>query len=143
MTMDYDVDVRWMAQADELAEIARAEGSVPVGSVIVLDGIAIAEASEQVPAGPRPLAHAEVLAAEIAMAAYDRETLRGATMYTTTEPCVFCGFATREAGVGRVVMGRCSGEIGSVDGPFKVLLAEHMARWGDPPEVVRWETVSK
>ena len=143
MTTEHDVDARWMTRADELAEIARVEGNVPVGSVVVLDGVAIAEASEQVPAGPRPLAHAEVLVAEIAMAAHDRETLRGATMYTTAEPCVFCGFATREAGIGRIVMGRSSGEIGSVDGPFKILTADNMARWGDPPEIVRWEVVSE
>ena len=143
MTTDHDVDARWMAHADELAEIARAAGNVPVGSVVVLDGVAIAEASEQVPAGPRPLAHAEVLVAEIAMAAYDPETLRAATMYTTAEPCVFCGFATRESGIGRVVMGRPSGEIGSVNGPFKILTADNIDRWGEPPEVVQWEATSK
>ena len=139
MSEKSEADAKWMARAGELAEIARAAGNVAVGSLVVLDGQVIAEASEQVPMGPRPLAHAEVLVAEMVMAEYDRDTLRQATMYTTAEPCVFCGFATREAGIGRVVMGRSSGEIGSVDGHFKLLESAVVARWGDPPELVRWQ----
>jgi tRNA(Arg) A34 adenosine deaminase TadA len=128
----------WMRRAAELAERARAAGNTAVGALIVLDGNVIAEAEEQTPAGPRPFAHAEVLTVEAVFARY-RGSLRRATLYSTAEPCVLCAFAVREAQIGRVVIGREAGEIGSVRSRFPVLTADWVLRWEAPPEVVWWE----
>ncbi len=51
---------------------------------------------------------------------------------------MLCGFAIREARIGRVVIGRASGEIGSVRSKFPVLAADWVARWGSAPEIVWW-----
>jgi tRNA(adenine34) deaminase len=131
-------DAIWMRRAVELAERARAAGNTAVGALIVLDGVVIAEAEEQTPAGPRPFAHAELLAVE---AVYPRlrGSLRRATLYSTAEPCVLCAFAIREAQMGRVVIGREAGEIGGVRSRFPVLSADWVPRWGSAPEIVWWE----
>jgi tRNA(adenine34) deaminase len=131
-------DALWMRRAAELAEQARAAGNTAVGALIVLDGQVIAEAEEQTPAGPRPFAHAELLAVD---AVYPRlrGTLRSATLYSTAEPCVLCSFAIREAQIGRVVIGREAGEIGGVRSRFPVLTADWVPRWGEAPEIVWWE----
>lgn len=126
-----------MRRAGELARSAERMGHVPVGCVIVVDGRIIAEAEEKVRRGQRSLAHAEFLAVEAALACgYD--SLAGATVYSTAEPCILCGFAIREAGIGRVVLGRPSGEIGAVQGVFPVLTTRAVQRWGSPPHLVWW-----
>ncbi len=130
-------DARWMRRAAELAELARAAGNTPVGAVIVLNNEIISEAAEQVPKGPRPFAHAEFVAVEAALMAGGRPG-RAATLYSTAEPCILCGFTIREAGIGRVVIGRVAGEIGSVRSRLPVLTADWVERWGAPPSVVWW-----
>lgn len=111
-------------------------GNSAVGSVLVLDGVAIAEAAEETPAGPRPFAHAELLVVEQALQMRPRPDLRKATLYSTVEPCILCGYAVREARIGRLVLGRSAGEIGSIRARFPVLTADWVERWGPPPEVV-------
>lgn len=135
-------DARWMRRAMDLAEQARAARNVPVGSVIVLEGEIIGEAAEQVPNGPRPFAHAEFLAVEAALVV-GHGSLRSATLYSTVEPCILCGFAIREARIGRVVIGRAAGEIGSVRSRFPVLTTDGVGRWGAPPIVVWWNELAE
>ena len=135
---DPAADAIWMRRASELAERAHAAGNTAVGALIVLNGQVIAEAEEQTPAGPRPFAHAELLAVEAVFTQF-RGLLRSATLYSTAEPCVLCAFAIREAQIGRVVIGREAGEIGSVRSRFPVLTADWVPRWGAPPEIVWWE----
>lgn len=127
-----------MARCAELAEQARAAGCTPVGSVIVLDSEVIAEAAEEVPRGPRAFAHAELLAVEQALRTTTRDALARATLYSTAEPCLLCGFAIREARIGRVVIARPTGEIGSVSSRFPILTTADVTRWGPPPAIVWW-----
>ena len=129
-------DARWMDRCDKLAREAKRAGNTPVGAVLVLDGVAIAEAAEETPAGPRPFAHAELLVVERALMLRPRPDLQEATLYSTAEPCVLCGYAVREARVGRVVVARPAGEIGSIRSRFPVLTADWVERWGPPPTVV-------
>jgi tRNA(adenine34) deaminase len=126
-------DDRWMARAAELADVARAAGNTAVGALVVRDGVVIAEAAETAP-HDRPFGHAEFMAVEAALMTAGGP-LHDATLYSTAEPCILCGFAVREAGIGRVVIGRKAGEIGSVDSRFPVLTDTAMARWDAPPEI--------
>lgn len=136
MTVD---DARWMDRCEELAREAKRAGNTPVGAVLVLDGVAIAEGAEQTPSGPRPFAHAELLVVERALMLRPRPDLQKATLYSTAEPCVLCGYAVREARVGRVVVARPVGEIGSIRSKFPLLTADWVQRWGPPPTVVWFE----
>jgi tRNA(adenine34) deaminase len=126
-----------MRRAPELAERPRAAGNTAVGALIVLDGKILAEAEEETPVGPRPFAHAELLAVEAVFTEF-RGALQNATLYSTAEPCVLCAFAIREAQIGRVVIGREAGEFGGVRSRFPVLTADWVPRWGEPPEIVWW-----
>jgi tRNA(adenine34) deaminase len=139
MARPAEAEVRYMARCLELAELARESGNTPVGALLVLKRQIVVEASEAVPAGARPFAHAELLVVEKALAAFGRNDLLSATLYSSAEPCLFCSFAIREAGVGRVVLGRSAGEIGGVDGCFPVLSTKAVSRWGAPPQILRWE----
>lgn len=135
-------DTQWMLRCQELARQAAAAGNTPVGAVVVLDGEVVGEAAEQVPNGPRRFAHAELLAVEASLRATGRRSLESATLYTTAEPCILCGYAVREARIARVVVGRPSGETGSVRSRFPVLTADWVERWGPPPEIVWWQSTS-
>lgn len=135
-------DAYWMRRCEALARQAALAGNTPVGAVVVMDGVVVGEAAEEVPRGPRPFAHAELLATEAAIRATGSRLLETATLYSTAEPCILCGFAIRETRISRVVIGRPAGDIGSVRSKFPVLAADWVDRWGPPPSVVWWPEIT-
>lgn len=133
-----DVDALHMDRCRVLAEEAREAGNTPVGSLVAIGSETIAEAGEEVPAGPDPFAHAELLAVREAMGRLGRALPSGATLYTTHEPCLLCSFAAREAGIERVVIGTRTPDIGGVTSAHPILVASDISRWGAPPVIVWW-----
>lgn len=131
-------DTHWMRHCEDLARRAAMAGNTPVGAVVVIDSAAVGEAAEEVPHGSRAFAHAELLAVEAAIRTTGSRLLKTATLYSTAEPCILCGFAIREAQIMRVVMGRPAGDIGSARSRFPILAADWVGRWGPPPSVVWW-----
>lgn len=119
-----------------LAVNARRRGNTPVGALIVMEGEVIAEAEEEMPAGLDPTGHAEVLAIRRACQTLRTTDLRGATLYTTAEPCWGCSYVVRQTRLSRVVYGRTSPPVGGVTSPYPVLLTTDVPSWGKPPEVV-------
>jgi tRNA(Arg) A34 adenosine deaminase TadA len=77
----------------------------PFGAVVVKDGQVIAEGWNQVTSTNDPTAHAEVVAIRRACAALGRFDLRGATLYTSCEPCPMCLSAAYWARLDAVVYG--------------------------------------
>ncbi len=75
----------------------------PFGAVVVLDGKVVAEGFNQVTSTNDPTAHAEVVAIRRACAALGRFDLRGATLYTSCEPCPMCLAASYWARLDAVV----------------------------------------
>lgn len=90
-----------LAEAHEAARL----GEVPVGAVIVADGVTIARAHNLTQARHEPLAHAERLALSAALEHLGTDRLVEATLYVTLEPCAMCAGAIVLAKVGRVVFG--------------------------------------
>ncbi|MCC7418175.1 MAG: nucleoside deaminase [Acidobacteria bacterium] len=127
-----------MRRCEDLARRAALAGNTPVGALVVLDGGVVGEAAEEAPRGARPFGHAELLAIEAAIRAAGSRLLERATLYSTAEPCVLCGFAVRETRIARVVIGRPAGDIGSARSRFPILAADWVDRWGRPPQVVWW-----
>lgn len=81
---------------------ARDGGEVPVGAVVVKDGVVIA-AAHNAPRGRRdPTAHAEMLAIRAAAAHLGSERLDGCDLWVTLEPCAMCAGAIVHARIGRV-----------------------------------------
>ncbi|MGH8328003.1 MAG: tRNA adenosine(34) deaminase TadA, partial [Steroidobacteraceae bacterium] len=84
---------------------AREHGEVPVGAVLVRDGIAIAAGFNRPIEAHDPTAHAEVEALRAAGQALGSYRLAGTTLYVTLEPCVMCAAAIVHARVRRLVFG--------------------------------------
>ncbi len=99
-------DEAWMRKA---IEVARSKGSdpstSPLGCVIVLDGQAIATERNQTQELPDATAHAEMMAIRRACEGIGELELRGATLYSTLQPCGMCTMASIWSKVGRVVYG--------------------------------------
>lgn len=131
-------DGEWMRRCEDLAAQAAAAGNTPVGALIVANGRVLGEAAEEAPNGDRRFGHAELLAVEAALRVTGRRHLETATLYSTAEPCLLCGYAIRETRLRRVVLGRRSGDTGSLSSRFPVLAATGIDRWGSPPEILRW-----
>ena len=94
-----------MRRALELARRAEAEGEVPIGAVIVIDGKIVGEGWNRPIAGSDPTAHAEIQAMRAAAAATRNYRLTGATLYVTLEPCDMCVGAMFHARIAKVVYG--------------------------------------
>lgn len=101
-----NADLTFMARALELAKRGdRTEGASPIGCVIVVDGRVVAEGHNEVGIRHDPTAHAEMVAIRRAGAALERDELRGATLYSTLQPCGMCTMASIWSRIGRIVYG--------------------------------------
>ena len=95
-----------MARAIALARAGgQVEGASPIGCVIVLDGAVVAEGHNEVGLRHDPTAHAEMVAIRRAAAALERDELRGATLYSTLQPCGMCTMASIWSRISRIVYG--------------------------------------
>lgn len=101
-----DSDEEFMHQAIEAARHgARQSGAAPVGCVIVREGKVLARAFNEVELQGDPTAHAEIVAIRRACAAVDDVRLRGATLYSTLQPCGMCTMASIWSKLNRIVYG--------------------------------------
>jgi len=98
-------DVAWMAEAVEEAAQAEAAGEVPVGAVIIQDGVLIGRGRNAPIALHDPTAHAEIQAIRVAAARIGNYRLPLATVYVTVEPCLMCMGALLHTRVKRLVFG--------------------------------------
>lgn len=96
-------DAYFMAHAFNEAIEAWKEDEVPVGAVVVSDGIIIASAHNHTIAATDPTAHAEMIAITQAAQKIGDWRLNSCTLYVTKEPCPMCSGAMLIARVGRVV----------------------------------------
>ena len=125
-------DQRWMSRALTLAQRAADEGEVPVGAVLVKDGVAIGEGWNRPIAAHDPSAHAEMIALRDAARALGNYRLPDTTLYVTLEPCVMCAGAIVHARVGRVVFGAWDTKAGAVSSVYDVISnprLNHAVEW--------------
>ena len=94
-----------MRRALELAQRAQAQGEVPVGCVVVLDGNIVGEGWNRPISSCDPTAHAEIEAMRAAAGALKNYRLTGAMLYVTLEPCEMCLGAMFHARIARAVYG--------------------------------------
>jgi len=98
-------DEVFMDLALEEARAARDADEVPIGAVVVKDGLVLGRGRNQTRATCDPTAHAEMLAVRAAARGTGYQRLDGSTVYTTVEPCFMCAGALMHARVARVVWG--------------------------------------
>lgn len=99
------IDERFMRLAMALAEQAAQAGEVPVGAVVVKDGVVIGQGSNAPIAKHDPSAHAEILALREAAQHLGNYRLVDCTLYVTLEPCAMCSGAIQHARIARLVFG--------------------------------------
>ena len=104
-----------MRAALALAQRARAEGEVPVGAVVVMDGAVIGEGFNRPIGSHDPTAHAEIVALRDAANRVGNYRLPGATLYVTIEPCQMCVGAMIHARIARVVYGTPEPRAGAIE----------------------------
>ena len=95
----------YMTQALELAREAMAEGEVPVGCVIVKDGVVVGRGRNRRETCHTALGHAEIEAIAEACRTLGGWRLWQCTLYVTLEPCPMCAGAILNAHLPRVVYG--------------------------------------
>jgi tRNA(adenine34) deaminase len=98
-------DAGFMQLALEQARLAQAAGEVPVGAVVVRDGVVIARGHNQPVGSHDPTAHAEVMALREAARVTGNYRLDGCDLYVTLEPCAMCAGAMLHSRLRRVVFG--------------------------------------
>ena len=92
----------FMEAAFAEATAAGARGEVPIGAVVVRDGMIIGRAGNETRALNDVTAHAEILAIRRAAAAVGDERLLDADLYVTLEPCTMCAAAISFARIRRL-----------------------------------------
>ena len=96
-------DGDWMGRALELAERAAHAGEVPVGAVVVRDGVELGEGWNRPVGTCDPTAHAEIEALRAAARTAGNYRLPGTELFVTLEPCPMCAGAIVQARVERVI----------------------------------------
>ena len=125
-----DHDARWMRVALDAAEQARSAGEVPVGAVVVRDGVVIATGFNHPIGTHDPSAHAEMVALRNAAQALGNYRLPGCELYVTLEPCLMCAGVIMHSRISRVVYGARdpkTGACGSVVDAFAESRLNHHA----------------
>ena len=88
-----DFKKEFMNEAIQEAILARNKGEIPIGAVIVKDGIIISRAHNLKEIFNDVTAHAEILAIREAAKVIGDWRLNGCEMYVTLEPCSMCASA--------------------------------------------------
>jgi tRNA(adenine34) deaminase len=115
-----DFDERFMTQALNEARKAFQADEVPVGCVIVHDGIIIGRGYNRTEGLQDPTAHAEMLAITSAAEYLESWRLVGCTAYCTIEPCAMCAGALMLARIDRLVFGAPDPKFGACGSIFNV-----------------------
>ncbi|HTV32837.1 MAG TPA: nucleoside deaminase [Methylocella sp.] len=108
-----------------LSEAGQAD--LPFGAVIVRDGRILATGRNLGKTNHDPTAHGEMVAIRRFVATFPAEELKGATLYTTGEPCPMCMGAILWCGFGRLVFAASIPELATKLGQIEIA-SETIAR---------------
>jgi tRNA(adenine34) deaminase len=113
----------YMTLALELAQLAAQAGEVPVGAIVVKDGVIVGRGANAPIGTHDPTAHAEIAALRDAAKNLGNYRLVDCTLYVTLEPCAMCTGAIQHARIARLVFGASDPKTGAC-GSVVNLMAE-------------------
>ncbi len=111
---------RWMKVAIREAEKAFEADEVPVGAIVVQNGIVVGKGFNQVERLGDPTAHAEIIAITAACDRLESKHLTDATLYVTLEPCPMCSGAIVLARLKQVVFGAFDDKAGAASTLYNI-----------------------
>ncbi|MDR4495838.1 MAG: tRNA adenosine(34) deaminase TadA [Nitrospirales bacterium] len=106
-------DQFFMQMALGKAEEAFQRDEVPVGAVLIRDGMVLGTGFNRREEQQDPTAHAELLAIRAASEALGTWRLTETTLYVTLEPCAMCAGAIIQARIPRLVFGTWDAKAGA------------------------------
>ena len=132
-------DEFYIRRCNELAGLAEREGNPAVGSLIVFQGEIIYEAQEAGRSKNDITCHAEIEAIRGALKKMGINTLKGAIMYSSHEPCVMCSYAIRYYKISKVVYQNKVPYLGGVSSSMPLLISRDVPEsWGKAPEIIHY-----
>ena len=114
----------FMAVALQEAEKAQSRNEVPVGAVLVKDGLIIASAGNRTRELNDPTAHSEMLVIREATKNLGQERLTGCDLYVTLEPCPMCAAAISFARIRRLYFAASDRKGGAVENGVRLYQSE-------------------
>lgn len=121
-------DEKFMRMALRQAQIAFDMKEIPIGCVIVKDGVVIGKGYNQVEQLKDATAHAEIIAIGTAASTLDNWRLDGCTLYVTLEPCPMCAGAILNSRVSRIVYGSPDSRFGGCGTTIDVITGNALKR---------------
>ncbi len=110
-----------MDLAIQEARCAFDEDEVPVGAVIVKDGILLGRGHNQMRKLCDPTAHAEIIAITAACEKINQPRLQGADIFVTLEPCSMCAGALVLARIKRLYFAVYDDKTGACGSVFDIV----------------------
>jgi tRNA(adenine34) deaminase len=104
-----------MQEALALARAAAEAGEVPVGALVVKDGVIIGRGANRPIGMHDPTAHAEIIAMREAAAALGTDRMIGCDLWVTLEPCAMCAGAIAHARIARLYYGASDPKGGAIE----------------------------
>ena len=124
-------DEYYMREAPPMARSAECLGEVPVGAIVVREGVIVGRGFNSPIGESDPTAHAEIAALRDAARNLENYRLPGCELFVTLEPCAMCAGAILHSRIARVVYGARdpkTGVHGSVVDLFAVERLNHHTR---------------
>ena len=112
---------KFMEEALTEAKKAAALGEVPIGAVIVKDGVIVGRGHNMTETEKDPTAHAEMEAIRQAAKTLGGWRLIGCDMYVTAEPCAMCAGAIVWARIENLYIGTTDPKAGACGSVFNIV----------------------
>jgi|TARA_B110000008_G_scaffold28405_1_gene25482 tRNA(adenine34) deaminase len=117
---------KFMLEALNMADIAFLNNEVPVGAIIVQDGIVIGKGFNQVISHTSVSSHAEINAINDASQNIKNYRLNNCDVYVTLEPCHMCAKAIVDARINHLFFGAMEPKTGAVQSIDNFLDHNHL-----------------
>ena len=103
--MQNNIDKYFMKKAINEAKKAYKKNEIPIGSIITYKEKIISKSYNQIEKLNNPIAHAEIIAINLALQYKKNKYLTSCTLYVNIEPCIMCIGAIYFSKLFRVVAG--------------------------------------
>ena len=117
---------KFMLEALKMADIAFLNNEVPVGAIVVQDGIIIGKGFNQVISHSSVSSHAEINAINDASQNIKNYRLNNCDVYVTLEPCHMCAKAIVDARINSLYFGAHEPKTGAIESVDRFLDRDHL-----------------